>query len=739
MKTTRTGLIAGTALAAFALGGAAYGQTSPNSAANAAADTQSSGLEEIVVTAQKRTERLQDVPVAVTALSSAKLMVSGITDTKSLSTVTPALNFGQTSAFAQPYIRGVGSRGNTAGDEQVVPIYIDGVYQTGLTAGLFRLSSVERIEVLKGPQGTLFGRNALGGAINIVTRAPSFAPKMEIGGGYGSFAEVKGDVYATGGLTDTLAASLSLSGSRDHGYSYDVFRKQRAARADSKDVRGKLLWKPSASFEATLGGHYTATRDNTGLSDYPYNGNTSARTRDPNVLIGKDYTLARDTQSDATTHAWGADLNATYSHPGFTVTSISSYNKFTSRFIADNDATPVFVSYFETEQTYKTFTQELRAASDGNGPFKWIVGGYYFHDDVDVPLFRNAPTTLQTAKQQTRAIALFGELGYNITAKLSVLGGLRYSHERRSMTSANLVSTATYADEISFDDVSPKATLRYNLTDKQQVYATFSTGFKAGIFVLPVPVTGIQKVEPEKLKSYEIGYKGDLSSSVRLNLAAYYYDYSNVQVASQVQIGTSGPPLFTPITSALLQNAATVQVYGGEAELSLAPTRNLTIDLNAAYTHAEYADYEKAAVAEPIVVSGTNVPTLTGTKTVYRNVSGNQVIRAPEFTAGINATYTVPTPVFGGTLRGNMTAYYNSGFPFDVIGRITSGSYETVNARLTWRSPNDQFEISAWATNLTDDDHIISVSESAVADRAARTRPRSFGADFRIYFGGSSR
>jgi len=721
------------ALAFFAATGAASAQTGAESTAGIKPDAQTSGLEEIVVTAQKRSERLQDVPVAVTALTSAKLQVSGITDTKSLSVVTPALNFGQTSAFAQPYIRGVGSRGNTPGDEQVVPIYIDGVYQVGLTAGLFKLNSVERIEVLKGPQGTLFGRNALGGAINIVTRAPSFTPKMELGGGYGSFAEVKGDVYATGGLSDTVAASISLAGSHDHGYAKDIFADHRASRASSKDARGKILWKPADAFEATLGAHYTRTRDNTGNSDYVFGGSTAARARNPNVLITSGYTLARDVQSDATTRSWGTDLTAIYSHPGFTVTSISSYNKFRSRFISDNDATPVFISAFEAKQSYKTFTQELRAASDGDGPLKWIFGGYYFHDNIDVPLFANYPTSFSAATQKTRAIALFGEVGYDITSKLSILGGLRYSHERRRMNSINLVNNQTFADSISFNDLSPRATLRYSINDKQQLYATYSTGFKAGIFVIPVPGATIQKVDPEKLKSYEIGYKGDMTSWARLNVAGYYYNYTDVQVASFVQIGVS--PTGVPITAALLQNAATVRIYGGEAELSLAPTRDWSIDLSAAYSHATYKDYKNAAVSVPIV-NASGVPTLTGNRTVFLDVSGNQVLRAPKFTAGINTTYTLPTPVFGGSLRGNLTAYYSSGYPFDVIGRIETGSYETVNARLTWLSPSEQFQLSAWVTNLTDDDHIISVSESAVADRATRTRPRSFGVDFRLYFGG---
>jgi len=735
MAKTESRFIACSALAIFIATGTSA-QTVAGSTASADSEPKASTLEEIVVTAQKRSERLQSVPVAVTALTASKLEISGITDTKGLSVITPALNFTQTSAFAQPYIRGVGSRGNTPGDEQVVPIYIDGVYQVGLTAGLFQLASVERIEVLKGPQGTLFGRNALGGAINIVTPTPDFAPKMELGGGYGSFAEVKGDAYVTGGLSDTVAASISLAASGDHGYANDIFADQRASRASSRDARGKILWKPSASFEATLGAHYTRTRDNTGLSDYPIDGNTAARTRDPNVLIGSGYNLARDVQSDANTRSWGTDLTASYSHPGFTVTSISSYNKFRSHFIADNDATPIFISAFEARQTYKTYTQELRAASDGGGPFHWIGGVYYFRDDLDVPLFDNYPTVSTAAQQKTRATSLFGEGGYDITSKLRILGGLRYSHESRQMNSINLGTNQTFADSISFDDASPRATLRYSISDEQQLYATYSTGFKAGIFVIPVFGTAIQKVRPEKLKSYEIGYKGDMTSWARLNIAGYYYNYTDVQVASFVQTGVDRNGV--PITAALLQNAASARMYGGEAELSLAPTHDWLIDLSAAYSHAIYKDYKTAAVSVPIV-NASGAPTLTGDRTIFVDAGGNQIIRAPKFTAGLNTTYTIPAPVFGGSLRGNLTALYNSGYPFDVIGRIETGSYETVNARVTWLSPSEQFELSAWMTNLTDDDHIISVTESAVADRAARTRPRSVGVDFRIYFRGFPR
>ncbi|MBV9509084.1 MAG: TonB-dependent receptor plug domain-containing protein, partial [Caulobacteraceae bacterium] len=238
---SRIWLLASAAL--LAAGPAARAQTTAQPSSQPAAET--SSVEEIVVTARRREEHLKDVPAAITAFSAGQLQSLNITGTKALTQITPGLNFTQSVYSPQPTIRGVGSRGVNAGEESEVPVYIDGVYQSFLPATDLQFNDVQRIEVLKGPQGALLGRNAMGGAINIITKDPTSTPHADASVSYGSYNQVIAKGYVSGG-TDVVAASLAAVVNRDDGYIHDIVNGKEYGHTDDVSVRGKLVFHPTS-------------------------------------------------------------------------------------------------------------------------------------------------------------------------------------------------------------------------------------------------------------------------------------------------------------------------------------------------------------------------------------------------------------------------------------------------------------------------------------------------------------
>jgi Outer membrane receptor proteins, mostly Fe transport len=696
----------------------------------------SSALGDIVVTAQKRAERLQNVPVAVTAVSGQGLVAANITETKALSSVVPSLNFTTSAAFAQPFIRGVGSRGNTAFDEQIVPMYVDGVYQIGMTAGLFKLNSIERIEVLRGPQGTLFGRNAVGGAINVVTRDPSRDASGEVMLGYGRFNEMRGELYATGPLSDTLSANISLMRHRDDGYARDVFRGTKEQYSSTTSFRSKLLWQPNDSFQAKLTAFYLSSQDNSGVTSFPLDGNAAAPRVDPTVFLGSGYKIANSFSPYAKSKSYGGSIDVEYEIDGVTFTSLSSYYRFRSEFNLDTDATASTVPGFLTNTSFTgrdvhdVYTQELRAASNGDGPLQWLIGGFLFRDKLKNPhpFYRSfgptGPSVDVEGDALARSFALFGEAKYNFTPEFSVKVGVRYSKDIRSASTFDFLANAGLASgKHSWHDISPRVTLDYEIAPRQKVYFTYSEAYKSGTILQPTFTvsTGFYNiVDPEKLRSFEIGYKGDITNNFRANVAAYYYDYKDVQVVGQGLLPSGS--IFS-----FLQNAAKEEIYGVDADLTYAPAVDWTVGLAAAWVHARYASFPNATI-------NVRRDDGLGNRSVTRDVSGNRIQRTPDFTISANSGYTLPYDVFGGRLRLSGNVFYSTGWYFDLIETIGTGDYVDVNARASWTSANDRYTIALWGSNLTNSNRLLAVSQSGPGDRAGLVRPISYGAEIRYRF-----
>ncbi|MGE5500724.1 MAG: TonB-dependent receptor [Ignavibacteriales bacterium] len=678
-------------------------------------------VQEVVVTAQKREERLQDVPVAVSALTSQQIEASGVTNSRDLMQITPGLVVTQGSIVTQPQIRGVGARATGPGDEGSVPIYVDGVYQSAQTNALFEFNNIERIEVLKGPQGTLFGRNAQGGAINVITARPTQDFRFKASASYARFEERKGDLLISGGLMENLAGSLAIHASADGGFVKDIARHEEIGRADTTNLRGKLLWTPTDRAEVEVIGFYGQMNDGSYQSNHPLDGNTTGRlvggVVNPTVIVASRRNEAALTFTPYfRTHTDGGSVTGKYDFGAFTVTALGSFQETEVHALFDLDVTPRDTSKVKWKAVDTAYTSEVRATSNGDGPFQWIAGVFYFQSDSGYrPQIINGSSMLANY-EDANAYAVFAEGAYQFTDAWSVTAGLRYSDEKRKNVAyvGTVAGGLNYADprrgEAEWDNLSPRLTVKYAFSPETHVYATYSKGFKSGLFNAsttsgPAPNTKtLIPVRPETLTSYEVGLKSKPRPYLRFNTAAYYYDYKDLQLATRAS-GIS-----------TLQNASDSTIYGAEAELAWAVTSRWNVNLGVALTHSEFTKWVDAIVYTPNPATG-GIGNIVSTA----DVSGNALPKTPEWTVNLSTDYRLPTSMGPLTFAGSY--YLSDSYFISPQNSIAVDSYQTLNASVRWDLPGDRWRMTLFGRNLTNDDHGIYISESATATHIGEARP----------------
>jgi iron complex outermembrane receptor protein len=670
----------------------------------------STTLDEIIVTAQRREERIQDVPAAISAFTGETLESAGVVNTRDLELVTPALAFTQASYAPQPSIRGIGTRGVNPGDEQVVPVYVDGVYQPFVVGGLFELSNVDRIEVLRGPQGTLLGRNATGGAINIITERPQPGLEGHVILGYGSYNERKATGYITGG-NDQIAASLSVDYLEDDGYVYDATNNRDFAKIDSIAVRGQVEINPDENTTITLTGSYYDRYDDTSLANFALDGNTIGVRGVANPMIEtgnyrSSQTLGLIARLTTDQTAFSATIVRRFAD--FDVTSISGYSDNSLSYLADADMAPAPTIRLASDQYDKSFTQELFASSTTDGPFQWTVGLFYFDNEAGQNP-RNLNDGLIFTDTAATAWAAYAQGSYDITDRLTFTAGGRYNSDDKNAQARNGTGTQVLPFvEKSWENFSPSASLDFEITPETRIYGRYATAFKAGVF----NATGFARVpvEPEEVETFEIGIKSDPFPWMRTNFAAFTTDYQNIQIFARSPDPTNA--------SVILQNAASATINGVEGDVFFRPVSGLNVIISAAVLDAKYDEF-------PLAQSFRRRADRAGNDAVIIDAGGNRLTRVPEFTASISADYTIAALGGDVTFAGNF--YHNGGYSWGVDNRIEQDSYQVVNATITWASPDDRYEVALWGKNLNDSDHLLTVSSSVLGDQAAYSRPRTFG------------
>ena len=601
----RTLLLCGCAFGAWGLG-----------VANArAADTSSSTtVGEVVVTAQRRSERLQDVPASISVVSRAAIAKAGINSTEDLSRASPSLNVQFYGSFMQPAIRGVSSTGAAVGDNSNVALYIDGVYQPMQQATLIDLPDVEQIEILKGPQGALYGQNATGGAILVNSFSPKFTPTARASISYGNYNAVDARAYVSGPINDYFAVSLT-GGYDDHeGFRTQVVTGQRDLGLHSNTLRGKLLFKPSDSAKITLAAYYTRRSDSASYASFAINNNTYGNNffLTPVPAVTNPHQYGTDPRANSDTKEFGGSLRGEFNVAGGTFTTISAITKSRNTYFYDADSSPAnFYDGFQPHNTSDYFTQEVDYTSGNFGPFSASLGAFYLKGNEEsgsptlfVTTGLHFPVTLMPAPPTPAApnhpgfqgvdkeiYAAYGELTYHVTDKLTLTAGGRYSSETQSGYYAVPPSSVVFQYPLgpaTWTKFTPRITARYQLTPTSNVYASYNQGFKSGVLYPSAdPIT--KPVSPETISAYEIGYKGQILPNLSVNAALYHYDYTNMQFV-----------IFEPLLLTYKdQNAASSSITGADIDAIWNVTHDFTLTANLAFLQAKFVKFPAAQIFLP--------------------------------------------------------------------------------------------------------------------------------------------
>jgi iron complex outermembrane receptor protein len=699
-------------------------------------------MPEIIVTAQKRAENVNSVPISISVLTSQDLVQSGVTGTQELELATPGLVFGDTNGFAQPYIRGIGTDLISPGQESPVGFYLDGVYMPFTSSLIQEFGDIERVEVLKGPQGTLYGRNTTGGAINIITRDPEQQFTADASVTAGNLGYGKATAYVAGGLTDALSASVSAVYTIHNGF-FDVLNTgEHLDTLNQFGFRNKFKYVFNDNWSAVFSADYTHKNDS---SDSVFT-----------ALVGNDIGLPaslgpafvpRDTYTDFHPRRiatdYGTSLTVRGSLPWFDFTSITGFRDDYLESTADGDSSALPLLAYASDLASQSLSQEFQLASNGKSPLQWLAGAYLLKGDasfgpVDVWTDEEPTGTpnagLLLGRTRITSYAGFGQVSYDLTDYFKLIGGLRESYEKRKLTTQtdfgeDFLDPATRAAlglpalqaEKSFTSTDPKVTFQYNQPG-QLLYATYSTGFKSGSYNL-ISVTAPGPLAPEKIKAYEVGGKHDLEflNRAHLDWALFYYKYTNIQVNIQ-------DPGVGSIVAA--QNAAATLDKGADLDLTVPIVRNFDATIGMEYLNARYESFPDASVSN-IVDGELGTITPTGsTKSV--NATGNRAERAPVLTSNVRLRWILPTPV--GDLTSTATWYHNSGFFFDAGDELQQKLYNIYNVNIQFSPPGKRWTVSAWGNNLFNKTVIAGINASPYVVGVGYDDPRLFGLGASFHF-----
>lgn len=681
-------------------------------------------LEEITVTAQRREQSLKDVPTAITAFSSMAIernMFQGISEYLGR---TPNVSFTTSGGRDRKNIsiRGITNFLGSGSNVQTIGFYIDDFSVGGGTVNP-PIMDIERIEVLRGPQGTYFGRNAVGGAINITTKKPDNEWYGETIVGYSSFdtKDVEG-VLNIPLVTDTLAVRGGIKWRSTDGNIRNIH--PIGGGNHSEYINGKIALRFTPTNRLTLDLIGSLTHEDSGMREGVPSGVFSDFTRD--VLFGY---LNNQPDPDGVgfypdntnrvnfnrPQSVGANFKyvtgkVTYDFDHITLTSISGYIDSRSFLEGDIDGGSTDAFYEVLPVNRSSFSQELRIQSSGPGDWDWTFGGHYSHDkgNVNQSTFAGSENsfgfpegfvvTRTLSNNKSDAYAVFGELGYHMTPRLLASVGARFTHEKSHSGSARFSGPVVshFIDETaSFSDFSPRFALNYTISDEVTTYATVSKGFKAG-GVQTDPLLPEKAYKPEHLWNYELGAKTDLlDRRLRINTSLFYMKWTNLQTNFRIAIiDANGNIAF--VTG--IENAQSARSYGAEIEATAALTRYLTINASAGYLNAKYQKFMS-------FVGGSNIP-----------LDGMTIPNAPRWTLGGDIEYHRPVLTnFDGFIRAEWNyrsgivpekdMLIESGFPYEVPG------YNHVNLRLGLE--NAQYRFVGYIENLFDANYYTNAYEKA--------------------------
>lgn len=720
--------------------------TAPSAdAQEAPASEDSRGVEDIVVTARKQAESLQDVPMSISAVSGDMLESAGYTELNDIARLSGNVFFEAADrSKPQIYIRGVGTRSYDAGSDPSVGVFVDGVYLGRFGALDMDLLDVDRVEVLRGPQGSLYGRNTIGGAISVVTRDPATTFSGRASGELG-MSDVDGDwLYSLGASASGPVAGDgvrgSISGTRRYrrGYQNDSVADVHGGSEDAWSASGKLLLELG---EATL----RLAADYSHLDGPPLvlvPNQLGGAANNPGALAPgfvapaeptNPYRLATDaTDQGIVKESFGGSAQLNVPFGEVELTSITAYRRLNLDERDDLDGTTLPFQVYLADESGKQFSQELRLSYDSDS-FKLLAGAFYSNENVDrTETITFGPASLLTVLAgptplvwdfgvglKSKSYALFGQAVWNPTDRLSLTVGARYSWDEKDVlfdtrtTVPVGISNYRQAAARKWNSFDPSVSLSYDLAEDVMAYMSYTSGYKSGAFQFIATSAAVaqQVAEPEEVDSYELGLRSTLfDRRLRLNIAGFSMDYTNLQQLRLVDVGGG-------VTRVLIGNAGDSRIRGFEAEGRAAFDDSWSLDFSYGYLDAKFKTYVFDALLD---------------------FSGNRMQRAPKHTLSLGLNFATDTGI--GELTSRLGYSYRSKIFFEADNNFVDRESSEDGLGL-WDASinlkNGPWTFGLWGRNLTDERYRRQVLNSTGnAQRGIWAEPRTFGLRVAVDFGG---
>ena len=681
-------------------------------------------LEEITVTARKRSQDVQDVSMSISVLTGEQVAERTIMNAQDISWFTPGLYATGSSGDTDPLytIRGIGLNDAFSNNNPTVGVYLDEVIQPLVPMMGFQLYDLDRIEVLKGPQGTLYGRNTTGGAVNVFTRRAGEELNGYARVDFGEFERFEFEGAVGGPLSETLSARVAaLSIQQNDGWLLNAFNGQRIGQLDQLSVRGKLEWTPTDEFEliATVTRSTdksdSAGREHVGFLDGPFSGNLCQAAiegrRDETQcvsflgysdLLEDRYTIEnssfygqdQDAESTAVTVRINWDIGDT------TLTAVTGYSEYDRVYNEDADGTPLIMIDVQSTNAIDALSQEIRLSGSTAGGFDWVIGGFVSEDELffdfqqalDEHIFLSRVS--QNFTQVGKSWALFAHGQLPLSDRTRLVGGLRYTDEEKTFdyfgfdhdpfgTSAfpaiGIAPVPRYFDKSTSDEVTGEIGIEFDVSDDAMMYANVTKGFKSGGYkgAISFSLPELEPFDPETLYAYEVGVKSTLADGrLRLNAAGYYYDWKDFQ-AFVTEIRGGVPVL-------VLANAGDAEVSGLELDAQWAPVDGLQLWLGANLMDTEITRYN----------------TIPGTG----DNQGNRLSNSPEVMINARARYEFDVGQSGWLAFVASDLVYRSKVYYS-LGNNGQSAQDAIwlwSGRAGLVSADEHWSISVWGKNLTD-------------------------------------
>jgi iron complex outermembrane recepter protein len=667
------------------------------------------GLEEIVVTAQRREESAQSVGIAMSVLSGQSLADKSIVYINDLQNAVPSLQVEPAFGSSQPQfrLRGVGFIDYTSNNTSAVGVSLDGVAFALPIQTQGQLFDIDRVEVLRGPQGTLYGRNTTGGEINFISNRPTAETHAGFSLEYGSHNEVNAEGFVSGAIADGLSGRLSVATEQGGAWQRNRVTGQSLGDKDKVAVRGQLQWEPAEAFNFRLGVHWAQDKsDEQGLYLLqPFKPGAPGAPTIPadtsryvtgwalNPVFAKLIGLNPDSKPGVNDSNNGVDLTSDIDFGGVKLTGITAYNKLIRREYADWDATQFDDSdeYFNSD--FNVFSQELRLASTGSGAFQWVTGVFYSNEDLHEDFYSDLTDRLggiavTTYEQIANSVGVFAQGNYQFTDELKLTLGVREDHENRELKGLNTgflpgvasLTGGALGSSIISNLPSGKIELDYKPVTDTLIYESISRGVKSGGFTAHNTTTAAlaDPFEPEKLTAYEVGIKSDVTRTLRVDTSVFYYRYKDQQIlgkifddASQTYVGR-----FVNANS---------RISGGETELEWRPT--------AAFSVSQYAGFAEGYYTSKLLNSDTPPVDYDGRPESF-----------PKWSYGGDASYSWNVGAYSLTAESNYS-FHDTYSQFFLLGSndFTIPKYWLANANLSLSPASGApWTVTLWGKNIFD-------------------------------------